>query len=110
MRRVEFRGARARELLETFYARASWLSATKILSITEKRALLNSAGIDIHSEACYVKVTASALGREREKGREERMRAAYRKRKREAAEKWHEGEAKGEKNWSAERRRRGEER
>lgn len=38
------------------------------------------------------------------------MRAAYRKRKREAAEKWHEGEAKGEKNWSAERRRRGEER
>jgi hypothetical protein len=49
---------------ETFYAPASWLSTTKILSITEKRALLNPAGIDIHSEACYVKVTASERERE----------------------------------------------
>lgn len=54
---------------ETFYAPASWLSTTKILSITEKRALLNCVGIDIHSEACYVKVTASPG--------EERMRVAY---------------------------------
>lgn len=54
---------------ETFYAPASWLSLTKILSITEKRALLNSTGIDIHSEACYVKVTASPG--------EERMRVAH---------------------------------
>lgn len=47
---------RAEETRETsFYARASWLSTTKILSITENRALLNSPGIDIHSEACYVK-------------------------------------------------------
>lgn len=50
------RGERGRKK-EGFYARASWLSATKILSITEKRILLNSPGIDIHSEACYVKVT-----------------------------------------------------
>lgn len=53
-RRVEARW----EEKEGFYAKASWLSTTKILSITEKRILLNSLGIDIHSEACYVKVTA----------------------------------------------------
>lgn len=45
------------ETKESFYAQASWLSTTKILSITEKRVLLNSPGIDIHSKACYVKVT-----------------------------------------------------
>lgn len=78
---------------ETFYAPASWLSTTKILSITEKRALLNSTGIDIHSEACYVKVTAAPRRGEDAS----RLQAA---RVGEAAEKWHEGKL-GKKNWSA---------
>lgn len=56
---------------ETFYAQASWLSTTKILSITEKRVLLNSPGIDIHSEACYVKVTTGFGSRAAEKENEE---------------------------------------
>lgn len=81
---------------ETFYAPTSWLSTTKIFSITEKRALLNSAGIDIHSEACYIKVTTLAE-RKKERKRGCRLQTTlWTRRKREGgggreAEKWHEG-------------------
>lgn len=71
--RKRARGSERERTKEAFYARASWLSTTKILSITEKRILLNSPGIDIHSEACYVKVTGW-IRLEKGEGVRERMR------------------------------------